>query len=76
MEGFDVVILEANEARTSVVASNLEGLRDMVQDGRNGFKVAPLNAHLFVQTIDDVLERNCSVSRMRPGEQSNMPQSL
>lgn len=76
MEGFGVVIVEANEARTSVIASDLKGLQDVVQDGRNGFKVAPLNAHLFVQTIDDVLERNCPVSRMRPGEQSNMPQSL
>lgn len=57
MEGFGVVILEANEARTPVVASDLEGLRDVVQNGRNGFKVAPLNAHQFAQTIDDVLER-------------------
>ncbi|MGR3275619.1 glycosyltransferase [Acaryochloris marina NIES-2412] len=57
MEGFGVVILEANKARTSVVASNLEGLRDMVQDSCNGFKVAPLNAHPFAQAIDDVLER-------------------
>lgn len=56
MEGFGVVILEANEARTPVVASDLEGLKDVVQDGCNGFKVTPLNAQLFAQTIDDVLE--------------------
>lgn len=56
MEGFGIVILEANEARTPVVASDLEGLRDVVQNGCNGFKVAPLNAQQFAQTIDDVLE--------------------
>lgn len=56
MEGFGVVVLEANEARTPVVAADLEGLQDVVQNGRNGFKVAPLNAYQFTQTIDDVLE--------------------
>lgn len=57
MEGFGVVILEANKARIPVVASNLERLQDVVQDSCNGFKVAPLNAHPFAQAIDDVLER-------------------
>lgn len=57
MADFGVVILEANKARIPVVASNLERLRDVVQDSCNGFKVAPLNAHPFAQTIDDVLER-------------------
>lgn len=56
MEGFGVVILEANEARTPVVAADLEGLQDVVQNGVNGFKVAPLNASHFAKTIDDVLE--------------------
>lgn len=60
MEGFGVVILEANEARTPVVASDLEGLKNVVQNGCNGFKVAPLNAHQFAQTIDDVLESKLS----------------
>ena len=41
MEGFGVVILEANEARTPVIASDLEGLQDVVQNGLNGFKVPP-----------------------------------
>ncbi|WP_299413849.1 glycosyltransferase [Acaryochloris sp. IP29b_bin.148] len=31
MEGFGVVILEANEARTSMIASDLEGLQDGAQ---------------------------------------------
>lgn len=56
MEGFGVVILEANEARTPVIASDLEGLRDVVQNGLNGFKVPPLNASQFAKTVDDVLE--------------------
>lgn len=56
MEGFGVVVLEANEARTPVIASDLEGLRDVVQEGCNGFKVCPLNAQQFAKTIDTVLD--------------------
>ena len=60
MEGFGVVILEANEARTPAIASDLEGMQDVVQDGLNGFKVPALNAHRFAKTIDDVLESKLS----------------
>ncbi|NJK28859.1 MAG: glycosyltransferase family 4 protein [Acaryochloris sp. RU_4_1] len=55
MEGFGVVILEANEARTPVIASDLEGIKDVVQNGINGYKVPPLNPSLFAKTIDEVL---------------------
>ena len=56
MEGFGVVILEANEARTPAVASALEGIQDVICSGVNGYTVAPLNAQQFVSTIDRTLE--------------------
>jgi len=55
MEGFGVVILEANEARTPAIATDLEGIQDVIQNGFNGFKISPLNAPQFAKTIDDVL---------------------
>lgn len=51
MEGFGVVILEANEARTPAIASSLEGIRDVICDGVNGYLVEPLNPEKFARAI-------------------------
>jgi len=56
MEGFGVVMLEANLAGTPVVASDLEGIKDVVENGRNGYKCPPLDAVTFASTIDRVLQ--------------------
>jgi len=58
MEGFGIVMLEANVAGTPVVASDLEGIRDVVRDGRNGYRIAPGEAGLFSEKIDDLLDGN------------------
>lgn len=55
MEGFGVVMLEANLAGTPVVASDLEGIKDVVENGRNGYRCEPVNADNFATTIDRVL---------------------
>ena len=55
MEGFGVVILEANEAKTPVIATDLEGIKDVVHNGINGYRVPPLNAQAFAQKVDAVL---------------------
>ncbi|MGB6168399.1 MAG: glycosyltransferase family 4 protein [Geitlerinemataceae cyanobacterium] len=56
LEGFGVVMLEANEARTPVVASDLEGIRDVIQNGINGYRVPPYNNKLFARIVDDLLD--------------------
>jgi phosphatidyl-myo-inositol dimannoside synthase len=56
MEGFGVVILEANEARTPAIASALEGIQDVICSGVNGYTVDPLNSQQFASTIDTALE--------------------
>lgn len=56
LEGFGVVMLEANEARTPVVASDLEGIRDVIQNGINGYRVPPYNNKLFARIVDDILD--------------------
>ncbi|MFH1841363.1 MAG: glycosyltransferase family 4 protein [Candidatus Nealsonbacteria bacterium] len=55
-EGFGIVILEAASCELPVIASNLEGIKDAVKDGENGFLIEPENAEEFIQTINKLLE--------------------
>lgn len=52
MEGFGLVTIEAAVRRTTVVASDLEGLRDAVLDGETGFLVPPLDADAWVSRLE------------------------
>ncbi len=56
MEGFGIVLLEANLAATPAVASDLEGIKDVVEDGMNGYKIPIYEPVIFAQKIDKVLE--------------------
>ncbi|MCH8495338.1 MAG: glycosyltransferase family 4 protein [Balneolales bacterium] len=55
MEGFGIVMLEANIAGTPVVASDLEGIKDVVENGMNGYRIEVGDSSKFAQTIDRVL---------------------
>lgn len=55
MEGFGVVMLEANSAGCPVVASALEGILDVVKDGQNGYLVAVNDHQNFAQRVDEIL---------------------
>ncbi len=55
MEGFGIVMLEANMAETPAVASDLEGIRDVIEQGENGYRVPALEAGQFAAQIDKVL---------------------
>ncbi len=55
MEGFGVVMLEAGLAGTPSIAADLEGIRDVIQNGVNGYRIPSQNADEFVQTINQVL---------------------
>ncbi len=56
LEGFGVVMIEANEAHTSVIGSDLEGIKDVIKNGVNGYRVPPYNSEQFARTIDEVLQ--------------------
>lgn len=58
MEGFGIVLLEANMAQTPAVASDLEGIKDVITSGQNGYKIPVLNPEEFAGTIDEVLGDN------------------
>ena len=55
MEGFGIVLLEANLASTPAVASDLEGIKDVVANGENGYKIPVYDADQFASKIDYVL---------------------
>ncbi len=60
MEGFGIVMLEANLASTPAVAADLEGIKDVISDGQNGFKVAVRDSSMFATKIDKVLTSDYS----------------
>lgn len=55
MEGFGIVMLEAAVAGTPTIASGLEGIKDVITNGKNGYLIEPLDADAFARKIDNVL---------------------
>ncbi len=55
MEGFGIVLLEANMAETPAIASDLEGIKDVIRNGKNGYRIPALRPDLFAQKVDEVL---------------------
>lgn len=58
MEGFGIVLLEANMAETPAVAADLEGIRDVIEQGKNGYRSPTLNAHEFAENVQGMLNGN------------------
>lgn len=56
MEGFGIVLLEANMAQTPAVAADLEGIRDVIAQGKNGYRVPPRDSKQFTVKIKKLLE--------------------
>ncbi len=56
MEGFGLVVLEAAMHGLVVIASDIEGLKDAIHDGQNGFLVAAGDADAYRRKIQDVLQ--------------------
>lgn len=54
-EGFGIVAIEAASCGLPVVASNLEGIKDAIKDGKNGFLVESYNADGFIDVINKLL---------------------
>ena len=50
-EGFPIVILEAMASKLPIVATNVRGLPDIVEDGVNGFLVEPRNPDQLAEKI-------------------------
>ena len=63
MEGFGIVMLEAGLAGTPSIASDLEGIKDVIVDGRNGYKISPLDSKAYINKIVEVLASDLSELR-------------
>jgi phosphatidyl-myo-inositol dimannoside synthase len=56
MEGFGIVLLEANQCGLPAVASDLEGIRDVIEPGVNGYRVPHSEPAQFAERVDHVLD--------------------
>ncbi|MEM1121271.1 MAG: glycosyltransferase family 4 protein [Bacteroidota bacterium] len=56
MEGFGLVALESAILGTPVAASGIEGIRDAVQDGKNGYLLPPENASAWSEKVAAILD--------------------
>lgn len=56
MEGFGIAVIEAGAANLPVVAARLEGLRDAITHGKNGFLVKSAEPDGFIKTINELAE--------------------
>jgi glycosyltransferase involved in cell wall biosynthesis len=54
-EGFGLVALEASLCQTVVLASNLEGIPEAIQDGKNGYLLPSEDADVWKNTIIEKL---------------------
>ncbi|MDZ7611578.1 MAG: glycosyltransferase family 4 protein [Candidatus Moranbacteria bacterium] len=57
MEGFGINAIEAGMCGRVVVASDLEGLKDAVKNGKNGFLIEPENAKDWSKKINEIFDK-------------------
>jgi glycosyltransferase involved in cell wall biosynthesis len=55
MEGFGLVAIEAASCKLPAIASNLEGLKDAIKEGENGFLVESGNVDAWIEKINELL---------------------
>ncbi len=58
MEGFGISVIEAGACNLPVIASNLEGLKDAIIDGQNGFLVESENTEAWTQKINELMSND------------------
>ena len=56
MEGFGIAVLEANLHELPVLGSKLEGLKDSIVEGQNGWLIEPEEPSIFTEKILEVTQ--------------------
>lgn len=60
MEGFGLSVIEAAYCGIPVLAANLEGLKDAIKDGQDGFLIEPEDVAGYVTKINELLSDDAS----------------
>ena len=55
LEAFGLVVLEAMASAKPVIVSNIPGVRELIEDGKEGFHVEPMNAEDLAEKINLLL---------------------
>lgn len=55
MEGFGISVIEAASCKLPVIAANIEGLKDAIRNGENGFLVESGNVEAWIAKINELL---------------------
>ncbi len=63
LEGFGINVIEAGACERIVVASSIQGLKDAIKDGKNGFLVEPENIEQWVKKINAIFAAGPDFSR-------------
>jgi len=67
-----LVIPEAREAGCAIVASNIDGIPEALDDGQAGLLVEPRNSHALATAIKHLLEKPEELRRWRSKAKSNL----
>lgn len=65
MEGFGLVILEAMQEGSPVIAGNVGGIREVIENDENGFLVNPNDEHEIADRIAKLLSDESTVTKFR-----------
>jgi len=63
-EGFGIVILEAASCGLLTIASDVDGIKETLKDGQNGFLVESKNSNSFIAKINELLSAPQVKSRL------------
>lgn len=56
IEGWGITVLEANSCGTPVIASNVNGLKDSVRNGKTGLLVHPNKINSWINAMEKIIE--------------------
>ncbi|MCZ6705895.1 MAG: glycosyltransferase family 4 protein [Bacteroidetes bacterium] len=70
MEGFGIVMLEAGLNGTPSVASNIEGIREVIRNGENGILVRSQDAGAFADAISSYIDDSEYMAQARTSARS------
>jgi len=76
LEGLPLSILEAMAASKPVIATDIEGINEIIIDGQNGLFVPPANAHALADKINILLSDKSLAQRLSENGRESVTQKF